>query len=516
MESNASAMPPWSWRKNGRPSNELRAKLAPHICVLIVLALNLAFYAKAAPTLRLVELTVCREYWEKNDATKVGLGGRVDEAECKVAAIQKKVAYLFMADELLHFCCDFIATVPLGILADRYGPKPVMLLNFVGLILSWVWMLLVCTCYNTFRPEAILLASLFCVPGGATHFNTAIIYSEAAIYTKNRTTTFSLLEFTIQLAQLAGAAIGPAFLLLGVYPPFYFVFPIALLSIPMALLLPSGGRSDRSRKRRASNTSSSEQAEESDRLLNKNAPPQNAGQSYFNQTLSGAKRELQRCWNLFTGWRVIQYGYAASLVVTLGKQALHVLLQYVSQRFRVSIAEAGFLFAIKAGVVIVLYLIILPALQRMVRGRQDEVTIKLARASIVLLTVGVALMGLAWNIGVLIPGLVLYSLGFGFSIAVRSLLSSLATKQDLPIPVIFSGIGIAETAGSFIGATALTGAFTRTLDLDGWIRGTPFFICSIFYLIILIPTWFANLQAELQYSRPEPVPPDEEDETIHT
>lgn len=86
-------------------TNEVRAKLASHICVLIVLALNLAFYAKAAPTLRLVELTVCREYYQEHDVSKIGPGGFVDERECKVSAIQKKVAWLFMADELLHFCC---------------------------------------------------------------------------------------------------------------------------------------------------------------------------------------------------------------------------------------------------------------------------------------------------------------------------------------------------------------------------------------------------------------------------
>lgn len=85
-------------------ANEIRAKLAPQICVLIMLVLNLAFYAKAAPTLRLVELTVCREYYQEHDDSKIGPGGSVDENDCKVGVIQK-VVWLFMADELLHFCC---------------------------------------------------------------------------------------------------------------------------------------------------------------------------------------------------------------------------------------------------------------------------------------------------------------------------------------------------------------------------------------------------------------------------
>jgi len=56
----------------------------------------------------------------------------------------------------------------------------------------------------------------------------------------------------------------------------------------------------------------------------------------ISQTL---KNELAQFWKLFTQYRVVQYANAAALVVTLGKQALHILLQYVSKRFGVKIAE---------------------------------------------------------------------------------------------------------------------------------------------------------------------------------
>jgi hypothetical protein len=88
-----------------------RARLAPHICMATVLALNIAFYAKSAPTLRLVELTVCREYYAEHDPGKIGDGGFVDERECKMADVQKKVAWLFMADELLHFVCGELESI---------------------------------------------------------------------------------------------------------------------------------------------------------------------------------------------------------------------------------------------------------------------------------------------------------------------------------------------------------------------------------------------------------------------
>lgn len=45
---------------------------------------------------------------------------------------------------------DFVATLPLGFLAARVGPKPVMILNFSGFILSWAWM--VCVCETALQP----------------------------------------------------------------------------------------------------------------------------------------------------------------------------------------------------------------------------------------------------------------------------------------------------------------------------------------------------------------------------
>ena len=83
----------------------LRKKFAPHICTAIILALNLAFYSKAAPTLRLVELTVCREYYSVHNPNAIESNGYVSEAFCKDDEIQRKVAWLFTLDELLHFCC---------------------------------------------------------------------------------------------------------------------------------------------------------------------------------------------------------------------------------------------------------------------------------------------------------------------------------------------------------------------------------------------------------------------------
>ena len=137
--------------------------------------------------------------------------------------------------------------------------------------------------------------------------------------------------------------IGPALLLLGVYPPFLFVYLISLLSIPLALLLPPGARDGNRHKRRLSDTvSSTESSEETENLLSNSTsllPTPISRTHNLKEIIATARLEFKRCFDLFVGWKIIQYGYAAALVVTLGKQALHILLQYVSKRFGVSIAK---------------------------------------------------------------------------------------------------------------------------------------------------------------------------------
>jgi len=104
-------------------------------------------------------------------------------------------------------------------------------------------------------------------------------------------------------------------------------------------------------------------------------------------------------------------------------------------------------------------------------------------------------------------GLIIYAAGFGFPVLVRSMISSAATAYNLPIPLLFSGLAITETAGSFIGATLLTTAFVKTLGLHGWLQGLPFWICAVsacsqvFDMILISARYFTRL-LQSQHSSP--------------
>jgi MFS family permease len=191
-------------------------------------------------------------------------------------------------------------------------------------------------------------------------------------YTKCRTATFSLLEGLIQISQLLGPAVGASLLTLGgVFKPYYFTIPLALLSIPLALLLPSGTRSIPLSKPSLSNVRhpngdsisnqedgppeehqnllSSGDTEDPPASLNNQESASIAGSSPWVWSKQGnvqhffktIRSEFKQSIKIFTQYPIVRFSYAAFLVVTLGKQALHILLQYVSKRFGVTIAEVS-------------------------------------------------------------------------------------------------------------------------------------------------------------------------------
>ena len=146
--------------------------------------------------------------------------------------------------------------------------------------------------------------------------------------------------------------------MLGIAVPFYFVVLLACLSIPLAFLLP--GRSANASTERAESpaeedlddhTDASYGSEEIEPLLT--STPKNTGNSSdrdsrpakklmpwtMHSTSKDVRQRLQGFWRMLVEYRIVQYAYAASLVIMLGEQALHVLLQYTSKRFGITIAE---------------------------------------------------------------------------------------------------------------------------------------------------------------------------------
>ena len=141
-------------------------------------------------------------------------------------------------------------------------------------------------------------------------------------------------------------------------------------------------------------------------LHNQTAKTKTSISELLRRTWGQLKYEYHDFAILFKKSRNAGLSLIAFLVTTLAKNSLNVLLQYVSTRYGWTIAKAAYLFSVKAGVNLLLFIAIIPlALTYFTRYRKaSKISVNVwgVRVSLLLLAVGSTAIGLSPKIWVLI------------------------------------------------------------------------------------------------------------------
>lgn len=177
---------------------------------------------------------------------------------------------------------------------------------------------------------------------------------------------------------------------------------------------------------------------------------------------------------------------ATLLTTTLGRHAQEILLQFVRNRFGWSWGQAAYLVSVKAFVLIVLLLFLLPASGITLANRWPPRLLELwrARISCVVLIVGAFLIGLAPNAATMVFGLVVYCLGNGYNLILRSLLADLVAPTHRG--VLFNTVSMLENIGAVIASPLLAASFRAGLRLDGFWTGLPYFVAAGLFSTALV------------------------------
>lgn len=97
---------------------------------------------------------------------------------------------------------------------------------------------------------------------------------------------------------------------------------------------------------------------------------------------------------------------------------------------------------------------------------------------------GFLLIALAPTIPLLMVAMALNSLGWGLTLFLRSLMTSLVEEHH--IARLNTLVGVVDTMGFMIGSPALAWAFGKGLELGGWRTGLPFLICAGALAIVVV------------------------------
>ncbi|KAJ9157593.1 Major facilitator superfamily transporter [Pleurostoma richardsiae] len=448
------------------------------------------------PLNRVIERRLCREYYGKNDPSAINPGGSVDEKLCKLDEIQEDLGWIQGVMETVWIVGDFIMTIPMTFMADRYGRRAILLLNLVPRIAMLCWAVIVGYFEQLLPTKAIIAGPLLSILGGDCVFN-SITYALASDLTDDhvlRATYFGYMSSISYVVGLLGPALASATMTLLLWLPFWIGILLLLLAVPAITLLPS--------TRTTSRNGSEPNDEQARPLL---SSPLLKAQDTEGSLLRSVAGRFGTLHSIITSHpRNFSLLLLSFLLTSLASSDTKLLVQYISKRYHWTFASAGYLLSGKAVVNFTLLTVIVPAVLRAREATRsgtlfaespDKANVRYAKACLIVSVVGALAIACAADVWLLFPSLLIYALGSALPIFTLSLLKSPAVSPphgkdpedpSNPESHIFSIVMLVKTVGSLLGAPLMATLWVRGIGLGGAALGMPYFVSASCYILAIL------------------------------
>ncbi|KAG6360864.1 hypothetical protein INS49_011931 [Diaporthe citri] len=435
-----------------------RSAIAALLGLLLLVNLSASLYQ--LPLNRVVEKRLCQEYYSQHDPSVIGPDGNIDEKLCKADPIQAGLGRIQGFMDTTWIVGDFVMTIPLGFVAERYGRRALLWLNLVPRVFMLAWAVIVGYFDQILPTKAIAAGPALSFLGGDCVFN-SITYSLAAGITDDyvlRASYFGYMSSITYVVNLLGPALASASMTLLLWLPFWIGITLLAIAIPTISMLPDH------------NTAKDQRDEQSQPLLSSPLlKAQDSGPTVLRSVVD----------------------------------RFHALRAYISKRYRWTFASAGYLLSGKAVVNFVLLTIIVPRVLRSAvagangssPGASGRINFRFAKLCFGVSVLGAAAIAVSATIWLLVPALLVYALGSALPIFTLSLLKSpaicsssaddrLEGDREASLPgadaetPIFSIVMLVKTLGSLLGAPLMAFLWVRGIGLGGAALGMPYFVSA--------------------------------------
>ncbi|GKZ84444.1 hypothetical protein AnigIFM56816_009777 [Aspergillus niger] len=423
------------------------------IC-FIVLIQDFAEYLSQAPQTEIWLEVVTRKF------CPVGQDG----PECQMDRVQREVALLQGWKDTLEQVPGILFAVPYGVLADRIGRRPVLLLCAVGFTLSDTWTKAVGWFSDQLPLRLIWLGPIAQVLGGGTQVATSIMI-----------TAFLYVSATVLVSEILATPLSALLMTKNIWLP-YLLSPafnagggLLLLLLPETLPRTPPGQ-----------PSSSEQTSQ---------------RQTFRGRIRAGVDELSRSIAVVWRHRPVQLFLVVFFIAYLGMQVMKLLLLFAADRFHWTIAQASFLIPVRGFTRLLLLLVILPGISRWLveRRRMSPFTknTRLALTSSACMGVGCLLIALSSHPAGAVLGLVVYALGSAMHLFARRIITSLVDAHHMG--TLYTAIAVMQGIGVLVAGPMMATAYGWGLAQGGVWTGAPFLLVGGLYgaagLAILLGSW---------------------------
>ncbi|CAK1358558.1 unnamed protein product [Cercospora beticola] len=450
-------------------SHQKNQKVAWLLCLSIFLGASAGGFSMM-PLTQLLEDAVCREHKQDTE-----LLPNLDD--CKSSWVQSRVAYLLAISGTCDAICGFSAALPWGIVADRIGRKPVVVLALTGGSLVLVWWMIVLALHPALPLWAGWLGAMGLFIGGGTPIMNAAFFGITTDTTTEdeRSLAFMRIHVVAMLGNLASPGLASILMNLVGPWPLLFVAVALLLSagIPF-IFIPETLRADN---------------------------PDQTKTLSFSGTLANARRSLSL---LKSPWLALLF--VTSLLSQPIAPATSVFLpQFVSKRYDIQVKNTGYVQTVSGAVQIFMVLLGLPILSRYILASRENANpwkimhaeneqkrdLVLARFSFILVILGTLGLAFSLSLGGFISGLVVLSLGSGYSSYTRGLMSLYVDKEQTS--TLFSLVGMIDVLGAMYSGLTFAKLFSVGMDIGGVWVGLPFFVLALVTIVAMVPLFLLRL-----------------------
>ncbi|KAF7590005.1 hypothetical protein BBP40_003449 [Aspergillus hancockii] len=450
-------------REQHRPFNAKQARRLLFLICFSVVTIDFGAFLSIAPQIEIFESIICRKHYQE-------IGVFAADSLCKAPEVQGELAFLNGWMDTLDEVPGILLAIPYGLMADRLGRKPVLLLSLLGLILDQITLRLISWYSDIIPLRAILFAPLFLICGGGSQIATSMAYTMATdiVPSEERSSLFFKVAAVVLLAQVIAV---PLSALLATSSPWcpYLLGLLCIVVGMSAALLASETRGFRQQPDEHVRNSATDRVHPVGTNHTKSqhlwARTWEAAKDYTATIRSNVNRNIV-CVSL------------AFLMAGIGTQALQLVIQYASKRFSWSLSRASLLLTVNGIVNIFVFLVVFPQISQILVKRMSatEKDLRISRGTAWALTVGAALMALAAHSTLFMIGVCVFAVGCGFTSAFRSVATGLVAPSH--VGVLNTTIAISQGIGSMMAGPLLAAAFRRGMALGGFWLGLPYMVAA--------------------------------------
>ncbi|KAF2492574.1 MFS general substrate transporter [Lophium mytilinum] len=457
------------------------------LAIFIVDLGNFMFYPART---RLYESSICLRFYQDTDPSQIR-NGTVPEQLCKINEVQDTVAMVFGWQDLFDAIPGILLAVPYGALADKYGRKWILVLGFLGLELSVLWIMLIC--YLELPLKLTWFSSIFMMIGGGSQVAVATVFTMLTdvVPPERRTTIFFYVAATLLLAEVIAPAIGFALMQYGNWLPFCIGAAVSALATVLACFLPETLHSRDQPERRDDRLE-----DEADDLTERASMSSGKGHGHgfkdqihrLREALHFLKRDLSLTLVVFT-----------FLVNRLARQSQDLVIRYASKRYGWTIRQASLLNSLRAGFNLLTLIVILPGISMLLlkwmKLAPQRGDLWISRGSVAFTVLSFLIMGFSFTPAILIWGLIFYTFGTGFSMAMRSIAVFMVGGQaSKDIGRLFAVVAILENCGMLISGPLIAQFFRWGMKLGNAWLGMPFLLSAVLFVPVLAITYCISLR----------------------